>query len=57
MFLSMYKSIFQDLIDDDIQLQARVELSDAGSPIITWKDGIQISETQFTNYIRRPVWN
>lgn len=36
MFYSIYQSIFQDLIDENIRFRATVELSEQGSPIITW---------------------
>ena len=50
-FLSLYKSIFQDLITDGIEFKAEVNFTEDG-PEITWGENIHLTDFQFKNYVR-----
>ena len=57
MFDCLYKTIFGDLLDDNMEFKADVHLDDdTGTPIIIWDESTQIPEGQFNNYVTREEW-
>ena len=57
MFWSLYKSIFQDLVEGDeidVHFSLKSPLPEGDEPELSWwKDGIRLTQNQFKNYIRK----
>ena len=59
-FLSLYKSIFRNLVKDgsgDVAFNIDgVEVGESGAVSVRWPDAVRLSDGQFANHVRRSVW-